>query len=101
MILAHCDLALYLSFSESWGQVITECIAMGIPCLCSDNNGIFDNNEILSGFLVVSANDNPKLIAQQIEKVLEGRHTLGPILKQQVLWLNQKAEELKGVFLVS
>ncbi len=99
--LGSCDASLYLSFSESWGQVITESLAMGIPCLCSDNNGIFDDNEELKQLLVVSSNDNPALIAERLKFVLSKKEELKPKLIAHIDFLNQKAEELKTVFLIA
>jgi glycosyltransferase involved in cell wall biosynthesis len=97
--LSQCDLALYLSFSESWGQVITECLALGIPCLCSDNNAILDDAPDLKAALVVSYNDNPNLISEKMRTVLATRNELKPALLQHAAQLNTIADNKKELFL--
>jgi len=98
--LASCDIALYLSFSESWGQIVTECLALGIPCLSSDNNAIFDESPELKNMLVVSFNDNPHLISNKIKELIPLKDTLSPILVEYSYRLDKIALERKAVFLM-
>ncbi|MBX7180493.1 MAG: glycosyltransferase [Bacteroidia bacterium] len=98
-VLSQCDATMYLSFSESWGQIITESLALGIPCLCSDTNPILDTNPALKEFLTISANDNPFLISQRLEQVLEKGEAWKTEMKNQVVFLNQLAEEKKEAFI--
>ena len=65
------DVNLYISYSESWGMVVTESISMGVPCLASNNSGILSYNKALEEQLVVVDYDNPKAIADSIRDVLK------------------------------
>ncbi len=69
-LLGSMDINLYVSYSESWGQIITESISLGVPCLASNNSGIFDFNKKLRNILLVDDYDNPFEIANQIKLVL-------------------------------
>ena len=69
-LVASMDLNLYISYSESWGQVITESISLGVPCLASDNSGIFEYCDTLKQELIVSEYDNPKSISIAIKRQL-------------------------------
>lgn len=57
-ILSNMDLNLYVSYSESWGQVITESISCGVPCLVSNNSGIFAFSDELREELEIVEYDN-------------------------------------------
>lgn len=68
-LLGSTDINLYVSYSESWGQIITESISLGVPCLASNNSGVFFNKK-LRNILLVDDYDNPFEIANQIKLVL-------------------------------
>lgn len=70
-LIGKMDVNLYLSYSESWGQIVTESISKGIPCLTSSSSGIYDCNKYLTEQLVINENDNPIEISKQLIKVLE------------------------------
>lgn len=69
-LLGSMDVNLYVSYSESWGQVVTESVSLGVPCLCSNNSGIFDYNQRLKKLLEIEEYDNPYKIAERIKLVL-------------------------------
>lgn len=99
-IISTCNLVLYLSFSESWGQVITESAALGVPCLCSNNNAIFDENEELKNLLVLTANENPTYIAQKIHHIRKlDQDKLSLTLQQHIEQLNSTSVKLKDNFI--
>lgn len=75
-LLASMTINSHISFSESWGQIVTESLALGVPCLTSDNNGILDYDDYLAEKLIVRQYDNPVAIARQIEKVLSEREKI-------------------------
>lgn len=89
----------HLSFSESWGQLVTESLALGVPCLTSDNNGIFDYDDYLAGKLIVSQYDNPLAIADQIKKVLENRDEISKRGVDYIKKLNKISDEKLKEFL--
>lgn len=72
-LLSKMDVNLYCSFSESWGQVVLESLALNTPCLYSNNSGI---SKIIgnSKFEVIEY-DNPFAIYQGIKKALESNDT--------------------------
>jgi len=90
------DINLYVSYSESWGQVITESISMGVPCLASNNSGVFDSNETLKSALLVSDYDNPYEIAKKIKSVL--RMNLKEEYEAFIESLNNEAKSLVQEF---
>lgn len=61
----------YLSFSETWGHVVTESLAMGTPCLTTSSSGMFDFDPELKHYLVVDNYDNLTAIAQKTKQVFE------------------------------
>jgi len=98
-LLGAMDLNLHLSFSESWGQIVTESLAMGVPCLSSHNNGIFDYDDFLADKLLVSQNDNPVAIAEKIKAVLKEREVLAVKGNTYSKQLNKVTEEKINNFL--
>lgn len=67
-LLGSKDLNLYCSFSESWGQVVIESLALNVPCIYSNNSGISDIIE--SKKYVVSEYDNIVSISKKIKTIL-------------------------------
>jgi glycosyltransferase involved in cell wall biosynthesis len=70
-LLGSMSINLYLSYSECFPQVVTESLAMGVPCITSNNNGIFDHDAFLKQHLVADEYDNPMAISRHIQKVLD------------------------------
>lgn len=98
-LMASMTINSHISFSESWGQIVTESLALGVPCLTSNNNGIFDYDDYLAEKLIVNQYDNPIGIAKQIEKVLNEREEIRNRGIEYVKELNIIAEEkLKAFF---
>jgi len=89
----------HISFSESWGQIVTESLALGVPCLTSNNNGIFDYDNYLAEKLIVNQYDNPFAIADQLKKVLENCEELGKQGLAYIKKLNNIADEKLKIFL--
>lgn len=75
-LLKSMKINLYVSFSECWGQVITESLACGVPCLASDNSGIFDYDKDLHDLLIVKEFDNSYEIYNKIKDVLKNRELI-------------------------
>ena len=66
------DVNLHLSFSEGMGgQVFTESLSHGIPCLTSYTNEYLKNDQELQKLLTVNQYENPWQIKIAIEKVLK------------------------------
>jgi glycosyltransferase involved in cell wall biosynthesis len=84
-VLASMDINLYCSFTESFGQVVLESLALGVPCLHNNNSGILDDYPALQESLIVNDYDNIQSISNQINKAL--KHKLD-IQKNSNLFLN-------------
>lgn len=93
-VLGRMDVNLYLAYSESWGNVITESLTQGVPCLSTINSGIFDFSEELKEALVVQDYDNISAIRDQIKLVYNKRDSLHSMCKDYISLLNSKAEEM-------
>lgn len=90
-ILGSMDINLHLSYSESWGQLTTESLAMGVPCITSYHSDIFDYSEELKYLLVEYDYDNSLAIMKRIMKVLEKKEELRGKLIDYVEELNKIA----------
>ncbi len=92
-LLAGMDLNMYVSFSESWGHVITESLSVGIPCLVSKTSSIFDYDDELADLLIVKDIDNSVAITAQIKRILHRKDEIGRRGREYVLKLNRIADE--------
>lgn len=97
--LYKCDINLYVTFSESWGQVIAESLSVGVPCLASNNSGILDLDPYLKEMLIVNEYDNPIAIANQIEIVLANIEQISKKGIDYIAKLNLIAEDKLKLFL--
>jgi hypothetical protein len=71
-LLSQMSINLHLSFSEGMGgQIFTESLSQGIPCLTSYNNEYLKFDPYLLELLTVPQYENPWEIKHAIEKVLE------------------------------
>ena len=72
-LLSQMDVNLYNTYTETWGQIVVESLALGVPCLTNNSSGVLDTNLKLKEKLVVSEHDNPMAIADLINDVLANR----------------------------
>lgn len=93
-VLGSMDVNLYLAFSESWGNVITESLSYGVPCLSTINSGVYDFDNELGDMLVVHDYDNISSIRNQIMKVVYDKNNLKKKCSNYISTINQKAEEM-------
>jgi len=71
-LISQMDINLHLSFSEGMGgQVYTESLSQGVPCLTSYNNEYLKHDPELQKLLTVDQYENPCEIKKAIKKVLE------------------------------
>lgn len=84
----------YLAFSESWGNVILESAAVGVPCLTTANNGVYFLNPTLEEKLVVKNYDDVTAIAKQMSSVIEERLSLKQDLLKYGEVINEYADHL-------
>jgi glycosyltransferase involved in cell wall biosynthesis len=71
-LLSQMTINLHLSFSEGMGgQIFSESLALGVPCLTSYNNEYLKFDDYLQELLTEDQYDNPWEIKKAIEKVLK------------------------------
>lgn len=93
-LLAKMDINLHVSYSESWGQITSESLALGIPCLVSDHSDVLDYDLELKKKLTVQEYDNPIAIYDQIGCVLNDSSIRAQCLDYTRV-VNQLADEFK------
>ena len=93
------DVNLHLSFSESWGQLAAESLALGVPCLVSATTNLLDDDAWLKEKLTVNRIDAPVIIAEKLESVIKDKEETGKRGNAYVAALNQKADKLLADFL--
>lgn len=97
--LASMDVNLHLSFSESWGQIAAESMALGVPCLVSPNTNLLDGDPVLREALTVERVDAPLVIAAKLERALANRRELSARGLAHIDWINKEAGQLMATFL--
>jgi hypothetical protein len=92
----------HVTFSEaSGGQVFTESLSLGVPCITSLTHGYLDESEELRKALVVERFDDAWAIAQKMEEVIENRDYLSKLCLAYSKEMNVKADFLLNTFLES
>jgi glycosyltransferase involved in cell wall biosynthesis len=100
--LAENTINSHVTFSEaSGGQVFTESLAVGVPCITSLTHGYLDDSEELKKALVVDRFDDAWAIAQKMEEVLENRDHLSKLGLVYSNEMNKKVDFLLDNFLES
>jgi hypothetical protein len=90
----------HVTFTESaGGQVFTESLALGVPCLTSLTHGYLDDHIELREKLVVDRFDDAWAIAKKMERVIAEREHLSNLSLAYSLQMNQKSKELLSQFL--
>jgi glycosyltransferase involved in cell wall biosynthesis len=98
-LLASMSINSYISFSEACPQIVIESLAAGVPCLTSNNNGIFDYDDHLAKQLIVNKYDNPYAISEQMEMVLKNREEISKTGIEYIGKLNSISDQKMKEFL--
>lgn len=98
-LLSKMTLNLHVTFSESWGQVLSESISMGVPCLSAYTSSFFDYDEDLKQKLVVDGFDDSWNIYKKIEEVLKDRNEIGRLCIAYAKHLNVLSKDRLRKFL--
>jgi glycosyltransferase involved in cell wall biosynthesis len=69
-VLGSMHINLYCSYSESWGQVVLESLALDVPCIAGNNSGLQNHVESEHKNLFIDTVDNPYIIAEKINEVI-------------------------------
>lgn len=84
----------HVTFSEaSGGQVFTESLALGVPCLTSETHGYLDFNKELKDALIVKGFDNSEEIKKKLIEIDANRSKLSELGYSYSQFMNKKAEE--------
>jgi glycosyltransferase involved in cell wall biosynthesis len=100
-LISQMDINLHLSFSEGMGgQVFTESLAAGVPCLTSYNNEYLKHDSELLKLLTVEQYENPWQISKAIKQIINlDLPLLGRRLKEYSLIIEKEHENLLDSFL--
>jgi glycosyltransferase involved in cell wall biosynthesis len=100
-LISQMDINLHLSFSEGMGgQVFTESLAAGVPCLTSYNNEYLKHDLELQQLLTVEQYENPWQISKAIEQIISlDLSLLEKRLKDYSLIIEKEHENLLESFL--
>lgn len=98
-LLSGMDINFYVTFSESWGLIVSESLIQGVPCLAGDSSGLFDFSEELKSYLVVDEADNPAAICRKALKVLENYDKIKEKGIDYIHYLNDFALKTRDTFL--
>jgi glycosyltransferase involved in cell wall biosynthesis len=100
-LLGSMTINFYVTFSECYGMVIAESLALGVPCLASNSSGFFDYDAFLAKALVVEEFDNSEAIYRKALDVLSNREEIAARGKEYVKTLNAIARSKLHDFLNS
>ena len=93
------DVIVATSFTEYVHPVFLISMELGIPCLIGNNSDFFDENDLLKQYVVSSAEDNPIINAQIINKILEKKKEIQELYKIWKINYDKKAKENLEEFL--
>lgn len=99
-LLGKMTINLHVTFSEaSGGQVCSESISQGVPCLSAYNSSFFDYDEELKEKLIVNGIDDSWHIFSKMVEVLNDRDYLSKRCLEYSSYLNILARERLNEFL--
>lgn len=94
------DLNFHVTFSEaSGGQVCSESISQGVPCISGYTSSFFDYNTELKKQLIPEGFDDPYLVYLKANEVLKNKETLSVKCMEYSRYLNEVAKERVKEFL--
>ena len=98
-LLQSMTINMYISFSETWGNIILESMAGGVPCLASNTSSIFNSNDFLRNSLVIDKSDNSQSIFSKAKRVLDNYNEISFQCVKHVNELNKLADDKLKEFL--
>jgi glycosyltransferase involved in cell wall biosynthesis len=78
-LLGSMDVNLYCSFTESYGQIVLESLALGVPCIHNNNSDILYNFPELKRNLVIDEYDNIVKISEKVISLISNPIDLSEI----------------------
>ena len=99
-LLGSMNVNLHVTFSEGMGgQVCSESISQGVPCLSADTSAFFDYDIGLKEKLVVKGFDDSWYIYQKIQELLNDYDNLSKLCLEYSKHLNTLAKHRMNAFL--
>lgn len=98
-LLSKMTINLHVTFSESWGQVLSESVSMGVPCLSAYTSSFFDYDDDLKQKLIVNGFDDSWHIYKKIDEVLKDRDAIAIQCIAYAKKMNILADEKLNEFL--
>ncbi len=99
--LSSLDINMNVTLTEAYPMNIIESLQVGIPCLTSRTNHIFEESEILSKYLVVDDFDNASAIANKLKEIMTNYGEIVTEIHQFRIKLKEKNDKLWEEFLNS
>jgi glycosyltransferase involved in cell wall biosynthesis len=98
-VMASMHINFYVTYTETWGQLITESLALGVPCLAANNSGILDFHPDIKKLLIVQEFDNPMDIYKQFVIAIENLDFFKKEGPMYIKKLNNLSDESIEIFL--
>ena len=73
----HADLFVHPSYVESFGIVVTEALALGVPCVVTKSTGVQDF--LRDGENALLTEQNPESLAEKVNQIMEDRELYSKI----------------------
>ncbi len=70
------DVNLYVTFSECSPMLPLESLEMGVPCVTGNNHHYFANNKTLGKYLLVSQEDDARMIKTKITECIQNKKAI-------------------------
>lgn len=67
----YADLFVHPSYVESFGIVVTEALALGVPCVVTENTGVMDF--LIDGKNALLTEQSPESLTEKVEQVINNR----------------------------
>jgi glycosyltransferase involved in cell wall biosynthesis len=98
-LLSQMDINLYNTYTETWGQIFIESLALGVPCLTNNSSGVLDFDDELREKLLVPEHDNPTAFAKKIEQALAEKEQIISLSARYISLLAKISREKLNDFL--
>ena len=92
-LLSQMDINLYNTYTESWGQVVVESLALSVPCITNNSSGVLSFHKELKEKLVVVQHDNPSAISKKIIQALSEKDQIMLLSESYIKQLTEISQE--------
>lgn len=92
-VLGGMDFNMHLSFNESWGQVVTESLALGVPCITGFGSDVYNYNDHLHDNLYFVPSGKGSDFKKFANNILENKERLKKECLDYVHFLNKLSQQ--------